>query len=195
MFIDVSHLQGAIDWAKVASNIIPIEGVYIKATQGVNFLDPHLVINSQGANSNGIKIGYYHFASLDTSDVVTDATNEANWFIANVKKCAVNTLPLVLDMETNKASLPKDKILLWAQTFFARLGNLGYSNYMLYSYTPFLDVNLPADHNLGNIPLWIAAYSSSYKLPHGWSKAFMWQYSANGSVQGITTHVDLNKLV
>jgi GH25 family lysozyme M1 (1,4-beta-N-acetylmuramidase) len=71
----------------------------------------------------------------------------------------------------------------------------GYSNYILYSYTSFLDANLPKYHKLGGVKLWIAAYVNKPKpmLPRGWDKYHIWQYSAKGKIKGILGDCDLNK--
>jgi GH25 family lysozyme M1 (1,4-beta-N-acetylmuramidase) len=85
-------------------------------------------------------------------------------------------------------------VLEWINTFFNEMKKLGYSNLILYSYTPFLDSNLPPNHGLGNIHLWLAAYvsASQPKLPKGWSSYFIWQKSAKGNVTGINGNVDMN---
>ncbi len=69
----------------------------------------------------------------------------------------------------------------------------GYNNYVLYSYAPFLNDHLPANHQLGNIPLWIAQYRNTLTLPTGWSTYWAWQYTDKGTVNGISSVVDLNK--
>ena len=190
MLIDVSHHNGNIDWSKVVKTV---EGVYIKTTQGIDYIDHMFLTNANGASATGLKVGYYHFASLNNSDVVTDAKKEAQWFMAAIKKAPKNTLPLVLDIEENKANIPSDKVLLWISTFFYELAQLGCTDYMLYSYSPFLNENLPKVHNLNTIKLWVADYNPPLILPKAWKTAFMWQYSQTGKVDGIAGNVDLNK--
>ncbi len=189
--IDVSHNQGSVLWDRVAK--AGVDSVFIKSTQGVNYVDPLLYHNATAAHAAGLQIGYYHFASLNNSDVVTDAKAEATFFISTIKKAVPNTLPLVLDIETNDAKIPKDKVLLFIKTFFNELSNAGYNDYLIYSYSYFFDASLPANHGLGNIRLWIADYNPPLKLPVGWSKGYLWQYSNVGVVDGIHGHVDLNK--
>jgi lysozyme len=193
--IDISHHQSHIDWSAVASDKQNVQFAFIKATEGVNYIDSALKYNSIEAKKAGIKIGYYHFASLNTPNVEMDARTEANHFVDTIKKCPAPDLPLVLDIETNKAGISADMVLLWVKTFFAELEALGYTDYILYSYTPFLDANLPKNHTLGNIRLWIAAYVNLPKprLPIGWDNWYIWQYSAKGKVSGIRTDCDVNK--
>ena len=87
IIIDCSHWQGKIAWDKVVNNQQPVLGVYFKATTGSSGVDPMLSANSAGASSNGLKIGYYHFAS----PILGDGKAEADWFIQNVKKCPIPT--------------------------------------------------------------------------------------------------------
>jgi len=192
MIIDVSSYQKKIDWARVKLAHPDIEGVYIKASEGIGYTDPNMRINAVEASKNGFKVGFYHYATLNNVDVMNDARTEAKYF-ATITKNFTTNLPYVLDIEKNGNKTPRDKILLWIKTFFDELEHEGITDYCLYSYTPFLNDNLPVDHDLGSIPLWIAAYTETLKLPHGWDKAWLWQYTQKGAVEGIRTLVDLNK--
>lgn len=191
--IDISHHNGSINWIKVINSSFKPEFVYIKCTQGIDYKDPLFLKNAKDAKASGIKIGYYHFASLNNDDVIVDASKEAKWFLSNVKIAPSFDMPLALDIEENKNKLSKDKVLLWINTFFNFLTHEGYTDYVIYSYSPFFNENLPSNHNLGLIRLWIADYNPPLILPKGWNKAWLWQYSQTGKIQGIKGNVDLNK--
>lgn len=193
--IDVSHHNALVQWDEVAKDPQQIGYVFIKATEGQNYVDSALKFNATEARKAGLKIGYYHFATLNTSNVVEDATAEARFFISTILKCPAPDMPLVLDIESNKANVPASFVELWIKTFFAELEKLGYKDYLLYSYTPFLNANLPAGHSLGHIRLWLAAYvnTSTPRLPIGWASYYIWQYSAMGKIAGIKAYCDLNK--
>lgn len=195
MFIDISHHNGIIDWDTVKINPLTVEGVFIKANEGVGSVDPKLTYNAAGAKRVGIKLSYYHFATLNSLDVISDATEEASYFIGLLKTLPIPDMELVLDIEENKIGLKPDQVLAWINTFFQVMKNAGYTKLMLYSYTPFLNTNLPTSHNLGGYPLWIAAYSTKYSTPRGWLAPKFWQYSSTGYVSGIKTNVDLSKIV
>lgn len=192
MIIDVSKWQGKIDWKTVKEKNPDLTGVFIKASEGVGYTDPNLRYNALEATKYGIPVGYYHFASLNDHNEVADAYSEAKYFLSVIAGLP-GGLPVVLDIEKNNAQLDKTEVLNYINSFFAALKTAGISDYVLYSYTPFLDVNLPANHGLGNIKLWIAAYTKTLKLPKGWSKEWLWQYTQSGKVAGITGNVDLNK--
>ena len=193
MILDISKYQGNIDFNKVKQ--AGVEGVIIKTTRGKVSADPMFAHNVAGALAAGLKIGYYHFAEPHINNSEADAKTQASWFVANIKKGVANTLPIALDIEENKENLSKAQLLQWINTFLSQLAQLGYTDYMIYSYTPFLDSNLPQIHGLGGIKLWVAAYSTHYHTPHGWEKPYLWQYSSTGKITGIPNAVDLNKYV
>ena len=62
--VDVSHHNGAIDWPAVAGAGIAL--AFIKATQGVGFVDPAFERNRNAAVTAGVLVVPYHF--VDTSD-------------------------------------------------------------------------------------------------------------------------------
>lgn len=193
--VDTSHHNGVIDWVSVAKDPQGVGFAYLKATEGQNYVDPMLFTNAKNAANAGLKIGFYHFATLNTDNVVADAKAEAAFFMATISKCPKTELPLVLDIETNKAGLDKEEVLVWINTFLAELEKAGFKDPVLYSYTPFLNSNLPPKHGLGNRRLWLAAYVNKQfpQLPTGWKDYWLWQYSAKGQISGIKTPVDLNK--
>jgi len=194
MTIDISANQGKIDWKQVLTNDPKIEGVYLKASEGVGYTDANLRINTLECSASGIGHGFYHYATLNnTIDVIGDAKQEADFFIKSVSGLHTAKLPYVLDIETNKSHLTKDQVLLWITSFFEELEKRGITDYVLYSYTTFLNDNLPSNHGLGNIRLWLASYTPIYKLPVGWNSIYLWQYSNQGKIFGINTRVDLNK--
>lgn len=196
-YIDISHNNGIINWDAVKTNPVNIDGVFIKANQGFGngAIDPQLTNNATNARRVGIPLSYYHFATLNNLDVVGDATSEANFFIGVLKTLPVPDMEIVLDIEENKIGLTPDQVLLWINTFFNTMKAAGYTKLMIYSYSPFLNTNLPTSHNLAGYPLWVAAYSPKFMVPRGWLNAYLWQYSSSGNVVGIKGNVDLTKTV
>jgi GH25 family lysozyme M1 (1,4-beta-N-acetylmuramidase) len=188
--IDVSQNNGKIDWERVKTNNPKIEFAFIKASEGIGYYDKRLIENATNAHKAGIKVGYYHFATLNKTDVISDSKSEAEYFLTLIKNLPQSDLPLILDLERNDAKVPPASVLKYINNFFACLGS---HKYALYSYTPFLNANLPANHGLGKIPLWIAAYTPTLKLPRGWDKQWLWQYDNKGKIAGINANVDVNK--
>tara|TARA_B100000683_G_C12168523_1_gene423236 strand:+ start:363 stop:605 length:243 start_codon:yes stop_codon:yes gene_type:complete len=57
--IDVSHHQGAIDWAKVKA--AGVHYCFMKSTEGSTFKDKRFDFNWNQAKAHGIIRGAYHF--------------------------------------------------------------------------------------------------------------------------------------
>lgn len=197
--IDVSSNQGVIDWPAVASD--GVTDVFIRLSLGYGDLDKMALHNSQEAEKAGIRVSYYHFAYPDrrTGTVEGDAKQEAQYFVS----WACDTYPaphwLAVDLEPwgNQKDTPlnRQEFLLWVKTFIQEVTALTGVVPLLYSYTPYLNAKLPGDHGLGMVPLWVANYGkvSTPPLPIGWDRFFMWQYSSDGAVKGISTAVDINR--
>jgi len=100
--IDVSSHQDRIDWQRVKAD--GIEFAYIKATEGVGFVDPKLGAFSAGAQAAKIPHGFYHFARPDTHSgrteqtVAGDAQAEADAFLSVAFPREGHLVP-VLDLE------------------------------------------------------------------------------------------------
>ena len=88
--VDVSHHNGAIDWPAVAGAGIAL--AFIKASQGVGFVDPAFERNRNAAVNAGILAVPYHF--LDTSD----PDRQVEHFLAVTDLGAAQ--PAMLDWET-----------------------------------------------------------------------------------------------
>ncbi len=192
MIIDLSKYQNQITWAKILTNKT-ITGVYIKATEGVGYIDQKFKDHIIGANSINMPIGFYHFATLNSKNILADSAAEAKAFYTATKGFKAS-LPYVLDIEREDIALTKEEFFQWITNFFLTLHLLGINDVALYSGKYFLDENLPDNHNLGNVRLWLAAYTASPpKLPKGWANYWLWQYTGSGIVDGISGKVDLNK--
>ena|GEM_PF-496480 len=181
--IDVSHWQGDIDFAKVRAD--GIQGVYIKATEGIGYADPMFKINATNASSTGLKIGFYHFAHANN-----DPTKEVDWFLTTIQGLSYD-LPLVLDIESNKG-LSKPQISTFADKWMQEMIRRTNRTPLLYTYTSFAKSCL--DKSLNKYPVWIAHYSSDEKPGDNgvWEEWKIWQYSDAGKVSGIAGNVDLN---
>jgi lysozyme len=195
--IDVSEFNGVIDWQKVKN--AGIEFAWIRSSLGVNYTDPRFLSNAQGATAAGIRVGLYHFASINNTNVPADATTEAVFFLSKLASVEWE-LPPILDLEENKIGLSPAQILLWAQVFRNVVETVYPLNkVVLYSYLSFLNTHLP----LGvDMPLWLALYNNDANptLPQGWNslagparKLLAWQWTNKGQVDGITGPVDLNR--
>ncbi len=190
--IDVSHWQNTIDWKKVAGT--GKRFVFLKATDGHDYLDPTFATNRAGARTNGLAVGAYHFARPDPSR--GDAVEEARWFVSQADPRPGNLLP-VLDLETSKG-LDQQGITLWARRWVAEVRRLTGVTPLMYT-SPYGWASRTGDSRAlarDGVPLWIAHWGvDSPLLPagdwdgDGWR---VWQYTSDGHVAGIQGRVDLD---
>lgn len=193
MIIDVSQNNGVIDWSKVKSSGL-VSGVFIKVNEGYLCSDTKAVYNATQCHLVGLPIGYYHFATLNNPNVIEDATQEANYFLTSLNNLPQASLPLALDIETNKINLSPAQVVLWAKTFIGVLKEAGKTNIALYSGLSFLNEEHFVAADFSGIKLWIAEYTAgALRLPAGFPDYWLWQYSDSGTVPGIIKQVDVSK--
>lgn len=89
--VDVSHYQGSIEWAAVASDGITF--AYIKSTEAGDWVDDTFAANWTGARRAGIDVGAYHFFTLCRT-----GEDQAANFLATVPLDEAD-LPFAVDLE------------------------------------------------------------------------------------------------
>nr|DAZ46429.1 MAG TPA: hypothetical protein [Caudoviricetes sp.] len=196
VLIDVSHHQGAIDWAKVPYRAIVRIG-YRGYGSGKLMKDEQYDANLAGAKANGKLFGFYFFSQAITVD---EAREEAD-FCASL---APTGYPLFFDSEwghTTKTgvhdgradNLTKAQRTACARAFCVRAAALGYQP-GVYTFTSFATANIDYEGLCKDYIGWLADTRTNYDktLPR-----HIHQYSqtAKGGVAGITGAVDLNHLV
>lgn len=197
--IDVSHWQGTIDWARVASAGKTF--AFLKASQGTSYRDATYATNRANANAAGIPIGAYHFADVTKSpSAATGAKAEADWFVS-VAQPAAGDLPPVFDIETNNG-LGQVALTDWAMTWLERVRQLTGIYPMVYTSPSGWNTRFGTSGNVvaesGYGLLWIAHWTTnpSPTIPannwagNGWT---FWQYTSSGTVSGIAGAVDLDR--
>ena len=78
--IDVSDWQGEIDFKEVKNS--GIDMVYIRASEGANYVDSYFKENYESAKENGLKVGFYHFL---TATSIEEAKEEAKFFVNTIR--------------------------------------------------------------------------------------------------------------
>ncbi|MCD8337556.1 MAG: hypothetical protein LUD18_09825, partial [Lachnospiraceae bacterium] len=182
--IDVSKWQGVIDWEEVKED--GIEFVMIgtgRYKNGVATPDTMFETNIEGAISAGIYVGIYHYATATT---VADARNAADYILDLVDGYKIS-YPIAIDMEdsvySGMTAAKRSKIAI---AFMEVIADAGYYP-MIYAsnnyFTDSLDMSI-----LSGYDYWVAAWSTTPTV----TPLSMWQYSATGRVNGISTKVDLD---
>ncbi|MES9774780.1 glycoside hydrolase family 25 protein [Priestia megaterium] len=189
--IDVSHHNGTIDWAKVASD--GVKGAYIKLTEGTTFLDKKSYDNYIGAKNAGLRVGFYHFAHADNDPIA-----EVNFFLNKLGSMKVD-LPHCLDLEENKGKT-KAQVTAFAVRWMEYIEKKTSITPILYTGYSFIKSNFTSA--VAKYPLWVARYSGSngskgFANPGNtaiWNRWAMFQYTDQGKVKGINGNVDINEM-
>jgi GH25 family lysozyme M1 (1,4-beta-N-acetylmuramidase) len=193
--IDVSNWQGAIDWPAVAT--AGKRFAYVKASEGVAFVDASFSTNRTQAKAAGLYVGAYHYAQPDATP--GDAAAEADHFIDTAQPTAGELLP-VLDLEET-GTLSATDLQEWTRGFLERVYERSGARCVIYA-SPNFWKKYMADTAWfaasGYRVLWAADWRG-FDAPevagadwagHGWT---FWQYTSNGAVAGISGRVDLDR--
>lgn len=180
---DISSHQGEINWSKVDEYGAVF--IYIKATEGKDYIDSHFKKNYESAKKIGLKVGAYHFFTFKSN-----GKDQAKNFIKTVPKEKGN-LPPVIDIEFsgNSKVIPKKEVLnKELKDFIFEVKNYYKQDPILYvtydSFNQFLQGNFDND-------IWIRDIIKQPKLSEGREWTF-WQYCDRGRISGIKGPVDLD---
>ena len=75
--IDVSNHQERVDWTRVKTDGVAF--AYIKATEGIGYVDPKMGAFAAGAQEAGIRVGFYHFGYLLKRDESASTSQTNVW--------------------------------------------------------------------------------------------------------------------
>lgn len=190
--VDVSEHQKDIDWAAVAAEGVDfamIRAGYRGYSQGGLYEDEYFAGNIEGALDNGLEAGVYFFSQAVTPE---EAVEEAEYVLELIAGYDV-TLPVVFDWENidgdeaRTDGLDGTALTDCAIAFCQRIEQAGYVPAIYaYRYLAYFRYELP---RLTGYALWIGAVGDfpDFYYAHG-----IWQYSAEGRVEGIDGPVDLN---
>jgi lysozyme len=193
--IDVSHYQGDIRWADMASSG-DVGFVIAKATEGRLNQDGQYARNKAKADEFGVPFTAYHFASPDTT--ANDAILEADNFVDTADLGPGNLRP-VLDLEKN-GGLGVKKLRRWVKAWIAEVELRVGAKPIIYSSPSFWHDKMGNSRWFANngYALWVAHWGvAKPRVPasnwsgHGWT---IWQYDNCGHVAGIDGCVDLDRL-
>ena len=182
--IDVSYHQGVIDWNKVKQAGIEFAIIRIGYGKYDFQKDKQFENNYKNAKNNGIKVGVYHYSYAVNVD---EAKQEADLVIKWLSNRELD-LPVYFDIEDkSQASLSTNLRTEMAKSFCEKIENAGYWA-GIYANKNWLETKLDMN-KLNRFTVWLAQWSSNptYQGTYG-----MWQYTSDGSVDGINGRVDMN---
>jgi lysozyme len=204
--LDVYAGTGTIDWTKVQASGRGF--AFIKATQGDYNIQSTFAANWANALAAGVKRSPYHFF-----DGTVDGVLQANTFLGELQTAGglqVGDLPALLDIECPTSSVQanaqancehtgdsgwvdpatlKQRVYDWLDTVQAATGRAP----IVYSYPSWFAALSMTEPKLASYPLFIASYNSCATIPQPWTTAVFWQYSATGTVPGVTGNADVDR--
>lgn len=183
--IDVSWVQGDIDWPAVAES--GIDFVIIRAGRGDidgtgPSMDTFFPQNIQGALENGLDVGVYFYSYAQDAD---QAETEARFFVELLEGYEI-TFPVIMDLEEDVEE--GTDISEMAEAFLETVAEAGYYP-MLYSYKMRLD-NVMDREITEKYAIWVAQFGGDQ--PETEYDYYMWQYSYEGRINGIQGNVDFD---
>lgn len=182
--IDISQYQGDIHWKSVETinELYPINFVLIRASMGKDGADKKFSSNWKKAKQKNILRGAYHYYRPDEESKL-----QALNFIAKVS-LSPGDLPPVLDIEEHPTTQTKENLIKGLKNWLKIIEEYYGVKPILYSYDKYYE-HILNEHFI-DYPLWIANYNFDVTQPkENW---LFWQFSENGSVEGIKGPVDLN---
>lgn len=192
--VDVSDLQGKIDWERVSEDGIDFAMIRLGRrgyTEGNIYLDNYYYENVSGVQSEGMPFGVYFFSQAITED---EAIEEANFVIKHLSGSGIS-YPVVFDHEPVESAdgrannLSKNELTHITKAFCQKIEDAGYTPMIYGNAFDMERLNL---NDLKGIDVWYAEYESSQ--PTGQFDFVMWQYSSTANVSGINTQADLSIL-
>ena len=186
--IDISSYQ-----AELNAGIVPSDFVFIKATEGTNYINPTWREQAGQVIQTNKLLGFYHFSS------VGNPIAEADFFISVVKDY-IGKAVLVLDFEAGAINAWGN---VGARQFLNRVKEKTGVYPMIY-----MSAEVTRQFNWSTIsntnPLWVAQYASMNPTGYqsepwtdgkgygAWSSAAIHQYSSAGSLANWNGNLDIN---
>jgi GH25 family lysozyme M1 (1,4-beta-N-acetylmuramidase) len=190
--VDVSENQDWIDWYAVADDGIEFAMIrigYRGSDEGVVVGDPYFEYNLASAQEAGIECGVYFFSQAVTLE---EAREEAQ-FVLTMLDGAHLEYPVAFDFEPNPegvssraAEVSGEDLTAFADEFCTIIENAGYDAMIYGNASDLRGYDLD---KLGHHKFWLARYDDP---PTSANRFNLWQYSNNGTVNGIDAAVDMN---
>lgn len=202
--IDVSSVQGKIDWARVAAS--GVQFVMRKCGNGNNAADSGFAADMTDARAAGLVVGAYHVGFPLPADSAHPGRDPADQAKRHFDACAglgsrPGELPPALDLEWPVPGTPEwtrygctaPQVRAWALAYLAEAEKLWGRLPLLYDGFPdyWRDIGGWTEPAFARYPLWVVQYPSAYKtaipidgappdLPQPWTDWALWQHSGGG---------------
>ncbi|MDF2910243.1 MAG: hypothetical protein K0Q56_1124 [Sporolactobacillus laevolacticus] len=202
--IDISHWQNDSSGGNLDFNAIKNSGisfVIVKATDGNNWSDNTFSTNAHNAQNAGLKVDAYHFFRAANTDAAkAEADNFAN-VLSNAGFNNNNLGYLFVDVETTNGiqgdqTTIRNTLSSNVNAFLNQMRARGFNKLGIYSGLSFYKnyIDMGQIDQPQRMLIWIARYRGQ-ETNSGVDAGFnvdIWQYSSNGSVNGVNGAVDMD---
>lgn len=180
--IDVSKHTGVINWSKIKNQ--GVDFVYVKSTEGADYLDPRFQYNIKEAREVGIPVGAYHFFRFHRT-----GEEQAENYLSQVNLTKMD-LPPVVDVEEwgqyNTSQSPAD-ISSEIRDFIDKVEDHSSRRVVIYSdknsYRKYIEGRFKKNR------IWICSIGTPPQIDRDWT---LWQQSHDGKFKGAPGKVDIN---
>ena len=191
--VDVSALQGEIDWKRVRADGVDFAILrigYRGYTEGGLFADERFAANYVGARNAGLRVGVYFYSqAIDEAEAKAEAA-----YVLKLLDGVPLDLPVFFDWESNPNFTERrttghasNAVGEWALAFCRDVEAGGYRAGVYfnqrYGYT------IMGLERLTAYSFWIAEYQDHQSFAY---QTDFWQFTGSGQVDGINTIVDMN---
>lgn len=183
--IDLSHYQGEVFWEAIGANT-KMAYVYLKATEGGDWIDKTYEENIRLAQHHGLKVGSYHFYRPKT-----DQRQQLENFKVQCRPGDQDLIPMI-DIETT-GGLPTGEFCDSLFKFLSLVEEAYRQKPLLYTYTNFYNKHLVG--KIDNYQLMIAQYNDIEPVLADERDITLWQYTAKGRIMGISGYVDKSRFM
>ncbi|MCB0334556.1 MAG: hypothetical protein KDD55_13720 [Bdellovibrionales bacterium] len=183
--IDLSHFNGEVQWPVLRKLENRPHFIVLKATEGIDYLDPAFNDHWEAALQHGFIRGAYHFFVAHDDPIA-----EAQWYIKNVSLQKGDLYPIVDVERATKNEKPGLKQRL--QQFLSYLEKHYGVAPIVYTGPNFWNTSIGGSIHDGE--LWIAQYEvDAPSIPIGWNDWSFWQFTQEGKIAGVEKPVDMNR--
>lgn len=190
--LDVSSHQGWIDWNAVAQSQVDyviLRAGYRGYGSGSIHQDEYFEYNISSATATDLGVGIYFFSQAISEE---EAAAEAYTVLSLIEGYDID-YPIYFDWEpvsdenARTATISTSELTACAKKFCQVIEEAGYEAGVYFNLSiasHYYDLYALKDYEF-----WLAEYQATPSYPFEFD---MWQYTADGTVPGISTNVDLN---
>ena len=182
---DVSHYQGDVFWEAVGDNS-KLQYVYIKASEGSTIIDDRYQQNIIQAHRHGLKVGSYHFFRV-RAGLMAQLKN----FMSQCRPGDQDLIPMI-DVESTNG-MPSQQFCDSLRAFLLMVEQAYKQKPLIYTFRNFYNKHLAGQFN--DYQFMIAMYTPDPPVLSDGRDYIMWQYTAKGHINGISTYVDKSRFM